>query len=87
MNIRPLGKKVIVGQLKQDNTTESGIIMTSGNPRPDNKGQVVACGPDCEFVKVGDFVVPDWNKAEPADVNGIHCGIVQEDDILLIYED
>ncbi len=46
MNIKPLGDKIIVKPISQDETTKSGIVLpdTADKERPE-QGEVIATGP------------------------------------------
>ena len=58
MIIKPLGKRVLIKQVEQEEVTKSGIVLpgTASKEKP-IKGEVLAVGKDVEDVKAGDKVI------------------------------
>ena len=58
MIIKPLGKRVLIKQVEQEEVTKSGIVLpgTASKEKPIT-GEVLAVGKDVEDVKVGDKVI------------------------------
>ena len=58
MIIKPLGKRVLIKQVEQEEVTKSGIVLpgTSSKEKPIT-GEVLAVGKDVEDVKAGDKVI------------------------------
>ena len=58
MIIKPLGKRVLIKQVEQDEVTKSGIVLpgTASKEKPIT-GEVLAVGKDVEDVKAGDKVI------------------------------
>lgn len=94
MNIKPLADRVVIEPAKQEEVTESGIILpeTAEKERP-QQGKVVAVGPGKRTddgklieleVKVGDTVL--FGKYGPSEVtvDGEDYLIAREDDILAV---
>lgn len=87
MSVRPLHDKVLIAEGKKDTVTDSGIILDGrglGNTTP---GIVVAIGPDCKEVKVGDTVYLDWSKGKPVTVDGAQRVMIQEKEIIAVIEE
>lgn len=61
--MRPTRNIVIVNFKKQENTTESGIII-QGNSTDTRVGVVQGIGPLCKDVQLLDKVVADWGKGQ-----------------------
>ncbi|MCH7605092.1 co-chaperone GroES [Patescibacteria group bacterium] len=96
MNIHPLSDHILIEPLKQDEKTESGILLpgTAEKERPE-QGRVVAVGPGKKLedgkvvpldIKEGDIVL--FTKYTP---NEVKIGdkeylIAKEEDILAIIE-
>jgi len=82
MEIKPQGKWVLIGELKQDQTTLSGIII-EGN---DNSklGKVVAVGPEVTTIKVDDKVVPIWSEGHLLKVPGRQYVLIPEYKLICI---
>ena len=58
MIIKPLGKRVFIKQVEQEEVTKSGIVLpgTASKEKPIT-GEVLAVGKDVEDVKAGDKVI------------------------------
>jgi len=58
MNIKPLGSRIVVKPVKQEQKTEGGIYLpdTASKEKP-QEGEVIAVGPDFKGVKKGDKVL------------------------------
>ncbi|HAY88667.1 MAG TPA: hypothetical protein DCY51_04440 [Bacteroidetes bacterium] len=61
--MRPTRNIVVVNFKKQENTTESGIII-QGNSTDTLVGVVQGIGPLCKDVQLLDKVVADWSKGQ-----------------------
>lgn len=69
MNVRPLRNTVLLERVKNDMTTDSGILLTRSDDA--DKAKVLAIGPAVEEVAVGDIVLVNWNKSIRAGDNFI----------------
>ena len=58
MILKPLGKRVLIKQVEQEEVTKSGIVLpgTASKEKPIT-GEVLAVGKEVEDVKVGDKVI------------------------------
>ena len=58
MVIKPLGKRVLIKQVEQEEVTKSGIVLpgTASKEKPIT-GEVLAVGKEVEDVKAGDKVI------------------------------
>ena len=58
MIIKPLGKRVLIKQVEQEEVTKIGIVLpgTASKEKPIT-GEVLAVGKDVEDVKAGDKVI------------------------------
>ena len=58
MIIKPLGKRVLIKQVEQEEVTKSGIVLpgTASKEKPIT-GEVLAVGKEIEDVKAGDKVI------------------------------
>lgn len=87
MAVRPLGKKVLVAEIKRENTTASGIIIEGRDVQGESKtGKVLAIGPEVTEVQVGDTVLLEWNKAQMVTVDGAQRVIVLEENIVAVLD-
>jgi co-chaperonin GroES (HSP10) len=86
MIINPLKNFVLVTERENENTTNSGIVLTS------TKGEttaavIMAVGPDVREVKVGDVVYLEWGKGSPIKVDGQMMAMIQEQYISAVVEE
>ena len=96
MNIRPLGDRIIVKPLAEEEVTGSGIVLpdTVDKEKPE-QGEVIAVGPGKRMdsgeisplsVKVGDKVVFKKYSADEVKVDGEEVLVVGEEDIVGVIE-
>jgi len=82
--IQALSTRLIIRQIKNtaENTTTSGIVLSSGSDDT-ALAEIVSVGPDCkQRLKVGDRVVPIWNRCQHARVKGQDLFGIDEQDIV-----
>jgi len=84
--LRPIKNNVIVELIEKDKVTGGGIILSRTDPMEANRGKVVV-GSVSGLIKVGEEVLPDWNKAQKMPYEGKDYYVVSEDDVVLIFED
>ncbi len=96
MKLRPLGDRVVVKPLSEDEVTKFGIILpdTVEKERPE-KGEVIAAGPGRLFdngirapmsVKVGDKVVFKKYSPDEIKIDGKEMLMISESDIMAVLE-
>ena len=96
MNIKPLGDRVIVKPLAEEEITASGIVLpdTVDKEKPE-QGEVVAVGPGKRLdngeivpvsVKVGDKVVFRQYSPDEIKVDGDEVLVISESDIIGLIE-
>lgn len=82
MNLRPLGDRVIVKPLPQEDKTKSGIIIADSAKTPVYKGIVMSISLDVPLtVEIGDTVVFHRQNVMPIDEDRF---LLHERDILAI---
>ncbi|MBR3844721.1 MAG: co-chaperone GroES [Clostridia bacterium] len=95
MNIKPLADRVVIKTVEAEETTKSGIILTSSAQEKPQVAEVVAIGPGAKnedgviipmTVKVGDKVLTGKYSGTEVKVDGQEYTIVREDDILAIVD-
>jgi chaperonin GroES len=87
MPVRPLGKKVLIAEIKRENTTSSGIIIEGRDAGGESRsGKVLAIGPEVNSVKVDDKVLLEWNKAAMVTVDGAQRVMILEEHIVAVLE-
>ena len=87
MKIKPLGKRVLIKQVEQEEVTKSGIVLpvTAYKEKPIT-GEVLAVGKDVEDVKAGDKVIFEkYSGTEVKDGDDTYL-ILDMDNVLGIVE-
>jgi len=88
MQFKPLGKKVLIAEIKRESTTSSGIIIEGKDAGGDSRsGKVLAVGPEVTSVSVDDKVLLEWNKAAVVSIDGAQRVVVLEGHIVAVLED
>ena len=94
MTIKPLSDKVVVKKMEAQETTKSGIILSSGAQQKPSYAEVIAVGPGgivdgkevVMTVKVGDKVITSKYAGTEVKADGVEYIIVKQSDILAIVE-
>ena len=92
MNIKPLADRVVIKMLEAEETTKSGIILTSAAQEKAQVAEIVAVGPGGIVdgkevkmeVKVGDKVLTSKYAGTEVKVDGEEYTILRQSDILAI---
>jgi len=95
MKFRPLGDRVVVRRLAEEQKTSGGIIIPDTAQEKPQEGEVVAVGPGARDeqgkriapeVKAGDFVLfGKWSGSE-VKIEGEELLIMKESDIMGVLE-
>ena len=94
MNIKPLADNVVIKATEAEETTKSGIVLTSTAKEKPQVAEVVAVGPGglvdgkeiVMTVKVGDKVITSKYSGTEVKCDGVEYNIVRQSDILAIVE-
>jgi chaperonin GroES len=86
MKLVPIKSKIILKMVEKEKSTESGIVLLSGDPNAPTEGEVIAIAEDIDCVKVGDHVLVNWNQAVRTKVDNEQFFIVKEDAIIAVFE-
>ncbi len=92
--LKPLNDRVVLKMTEAEETTKSGIILSSGSKEKPQIAEVIAVGPGGEVdgkkvtmqVKKGDKVVINKYSGTEVKYEGEDYIIVRQDDILAIAE-
>ena len=95
MTIKPLADKVVVKKLQAEETTKSGIILSSGAQQKPQIAEIIAVGPGGIVdgneikmeVKVGEKVIIRDYAGTNVKLDGEEYIIVRQDDIAAIVVD
>ena len=94
MNVKPLFDRVVIKHVEAEETTKSGIILTSAAKEKPQMAEVLAVGPGGEVdgkqvtmqVKVGQKVIYSKYAGTEVKLDGQEVKIVSQKDILAIVE-
>ena len=94
MKLVPLSDRVVLKQCEAEETTKSGIILTSSAQEKPQEAEVIAVGPGGMVdgkevtmqVKVGDQVIFSKYSGTEVKTDDAEYIIVKQDDILAICE-
>lgn len=95
MNLKPLGDRVVVQPVEQDEQTASGIFLPETAKEKPQQGEIIAAGPGGRKengerialdVKIGDKVLYARYSGTTIKLDGKEYLILKESDILAIVE-
>lgn len=92
--IKPLQDRVVIKMIENEETTKSGILLSSGAKEKPQIAEVIGVGPGGEvegkaikmYVKKGDRVIVSKYAGTEVKYEGEDYIIVKQDDILAIVE-
>ena len=95
MSIRPLADRVVLRFVEAEETTKSGIILSTAAQEKPQVAEIVAVGPGGNvegkevtmYVKVGDKVLITRYGGTEVKLEGVEYTIVRQNDILAVVED
>lgn len=94
MNIKPLADRVVIKSVELEETTKSGIILTSNAKEKPQIAEVVAVGPGGNVdgkeitmhVRIGDKVIYSKYAGTEVKLDDEEYIIVRQNDILAVVE-
>ncbi|MDR1705261.1 MAG: co-chaperone GroES [Clostridiales bacterium] len=94
MNLKPLGDRVVIKQLKAEEKTKSGIVLPSNAKEKPQEAEVIAVGPGGVVdgkeikmeVKPGDKVIYSKYAGTEVKLDEVEYIIVRQNDILAVVE-
>ena len=94
MNVKPLFDRVVIKNVEAEETTKSGIILTSAAKEKPQMAEVLAVGPGGMVdgnevkmeVKAGDKVIMGKYTGTTVKLDGEEYTIVRQSDILAIVD-
>lgn len=95
MKLKPLGDKVVLQQKKAEETTKSGIILTTASQEKPQEAIVIAVGPGGMVdgkevtmeVKVGDVVIYSKYAGTNVKLGEDEYIVVKQNDIIALVEE
>ncbi|MCQ2541201.1 MAG: co-chaperone GroES [Lachnospiraceae bacterium] len=90
MKLVPLGDRVVLKQLKAEETTKSGIVLPGQSQEKPQQAEVVAVGPGTEEVKMevkkGDMVIYAKYAGTEVKLDKDEYIVVKQQDILAVVK-
>jgi len=94
MNVKPLGDRVVIKNIEAEETTKSGILLTSGSKEKPQMAEVIAVGPGGMVdgkevtmnVKPGQKVIYSKYAGTEVKLDGEEIIIVRQNDIFATVE-
>ena len=94
MTVKPLGDRVVIKNCEAEETTKSGIILTSATKEKPQMAMVIAVGPGGNVdgkeitmhVKTGEKVIYSKYAGTEVKIDGEELIIVRQSDILAVVE-
>lgn len=94
MKIQPLADRVLIKMTEAEETTKSGIVLTSASKEKPQVAEVIAVGPGgmvngkeiLMHVKAGDKVICSKYAGTEVKLEGEEYIIVRQDDILAVVQ-
>ena len=94
MTVKPLGDRVVIKDIEMEETTKSGILLTSTAKEKPQMAEVLAVGPGGNVdgkeivmqVEVGQKVIYSKYAGTEVKIDGEELIIVRQSDILAIVE-
>ena len=92
MKLKPLGDKVVLKQMVEEETTKSGIVLPGTAKEKPQQAEVIAVGPGGMVdgkevtmqVKVGDKVIYSKYAGTEVKLDGVEYIVVKQNDIVAI---
>ena len=81
MNFKPLGERVLVKRLEEENTTSSGIIIPDNAKEKPSRGEVVAVGDEVKELTCGNVVVFGKYSGNEISLDGEKYLVINVEDI------
>ena len=87
MKLRPTADNIVLKQTEAEETTASGIILTTAAKEKPAIYEVMSAGPDVKDVKVGDKVVVGKFTGNEIKLDGVDYKFIKLEDVLAIVTD
>ena len=87
MKLKPTADNIVLKQTEAEETTASGIILTTAAKEKPAIYEVMSAGPDVKDIKVGDKVVVGKFTGNEIKLDGVDYKFVKLEDVLAIVTD
>lgn len=91
MNIKPIGERVLIKPIKEEEVTSGGIYIPESARREKNEGTVLAVGTFEDGkelpLKKGDHIIYGGFHSDEIEIDGDKCMFIDFKDVLAKVED
>jgi len=84
--LKPIKKNVIIELIQKEKVSSGGILLAEVDREEASKGTVISIGPEVTEVKLNEVILPNWQKARKVKFDDLEYWIVNEDDIILVFD-
>ena len=84
--LRPIKKNIIIKLIEKETVSKGGIVLAGPDAQEASRGEVLSIGAEVTLIEVGQIILPNWQKAKPTKFEKEDFYIVNEDDVVLIFE-
>lgn len=85
MSFEPLGARVVLKVAEAKTETASGLVLAPDAVEQPQDGAVVAHGPDCKAVRVGDRVLYPKYSGTEVTIDGEAVLVLNEDELMGVW--
>ncbi len=83
MNIKPLGKRVVLREIKKEETTKSGLVLAGKKEEP-QIAEVVVVSEEVKSIKSGDKVVYKKYSGTNVEIEKEELIVIDVEDVLAV---
>lgn len=87
MTLQPLADRIIMQQLKAEETTKSGIVLPGSAQEKPKMADVLSVGKDVKEIKAGDQVIYKSYGPDEVKLDGVEYMIAKEEDVLAVVKE
>jgi co-chaperonin GroES (HSP10) len=84
--MKPIGKYIIINEITEEISTESGILLTSEDTKDlrYKKGKVIMPGTSVHCVGINDYIYYDSRAGYKMVINGNQHSVISESDVVVV---
>jgi co-chaperonin GroES (HSP10) len=84
--MKPIGKYIIINEIVEEISTESGILLTNEDTKDlrYKKGVVIMPGTDVDVVGINDYIYYDSRAGYKMVISGTQHSVISESDVVVV---
>lgn len=86
MNVKPMGSKLLVKLIEEDNVSAGGIIIPDTAKKGSTKATIINMGDEVETLGITDTVIISKYAGSNVKYENIEYLVIEEDDVLALIE-